>query len=176
MEEIIKAYRSRVFGFLFKYIKVQSEAEDLTQDVMVRILENKNKFTSIRDMDAYILTIAHHILMDHFKKLARDKAYKEKVWDSIQQSESPVLRTIYHNDFIKNVEEALIGLPDRQQTVFRLSRFEGLSMEEIAKKMDISPNTVKNHLTEATRKIRHKVKPEYFLMMGVVVQFINAQN
>lgn len=165
MEEIIIAYRKRVYGFLYKYVKIRTEAEDLTQDVMLKIFENKDKFASVRDMDAYILTIAHHVIMDHFNKLHRDNEYKEKVWNTIERSERPVLGSVYQQDFLDNVEKALDLLPDRQQTVFRMSRFEGLSLEEIAKKLDISPYTVKNHLAEATRKIRHKVKPEYFLLL-----------
>lgn len=165
MEEIITAYRKRVFGFLFNYIKIRSEAEDLTQDVMVKLLENKDKFDEVRDMDSYILTIAHHVVMDHFKKLKRDKEYKEKVWETMKRSERPVLRRVYRNDFMENIEQALNQLPDRQQTVFRMNRLEGISMLEIAKKLDISPYTVKNHLAEATRKIKMMVKPEYFLMV-----------
>lgn len=165
MEEIITAYRKRVFGFLSNYIKIRSEAEDLTQDVMVKLLENKDKFDEVRDMDSYILTIAHYVVMDHFKKLKRDKEYKEKVWDTMKRSEQPVLRTVYRKDFMENIEQALVQLPDRQQTVFRMNRLEGISMLEIAKKLDISPYTVKNHLAEATRKIKMMVKPEYFLMV-----------
>ena len=158
-------YRKRVYGFLYKYLKIRTEAEDLTQDVMVRILENQDKFDAVRDMDSYILTMAHRILLDHFKKMHRDKLYKEKVWDEMQHSQQPVLESVYRKEFMENIEVALLQLPDRQRTVFRMSRFEGLSLEEIAKKLDISPYTVKNHLAEATRKIRHKVKPEYFLLL-----------
>jgi len=168
MEEIITTYRSRIYGFLYKYVKIPTEAEDLTQDVMVRILENKDKFDKVRDLDSYVLTIAHHIIMDHFKKLHRDKTYKEKVWETIQRSERTVLPTLYRKEFLENIEEAMLHLPDRQRTVFRMSRFEGMSLEEISKKLDISPYTVKNHLAEATRKIRHRVKPEYFLMLAIL--------
>src|SRR5690606_14745560 len=103
MEEIITAYRKRVYGFLYKYVKIRSEAEDLTQDVMVRILENKEKFAQVRDLDSYILTIAHHVIMDHFKKLYRDQDFKEQVWNTIQQSDRPVLRTICRKEFLENV-------------------------------------------------------------------------
>lgn len=165
MEEIIITYRKRVFGFLFNYIKVPSEAEDLTQDVMVKLCENQDKFEAVRDMDSYILTIAHHVVMDHFKKLQQDKIYKEKVWNEIERSERPVLRQVYENDLMDSIESALLRLPDRQQVVFRMNRLEGLSMLEIAKKLDISPFTVKNHLSEATRKIRRMVNPDYFLLI-----------
>lgn len=168
MEEIITTYRSRIYGFLYKYVKVPTEAEDLTQDVMVKILENRDKFDRVRDMDSYILTIAHHVIMDHFKKLHRDKTYKEQVWESMQRSEAVVLPSLYRKEFLENIEEAMKILPDRQRTVFRMSRFEGMSLEEISKKLEISPYTVKNHLAEATRKIRHRVKPEYFLMLGMI--------
>ena len=165
MEEIIVAYRKRVYGFLYKYVKIESDAEDLTQDVLVKILENKQKFEAVSNLDSYILTMAHHILLDHFKKLHRDKVYKEKVWESMQKSHQPVLRSVCRKEFLENIEEALINLPDRQQMVFRMSRFDGMSLDEIARKLDISPYTVKNHLSEATRKLKHKVKPEYFLFL-----------
>ena len=169
---IILAYRKRVYGFLFKYLKIRTEAEDLTQDVMVRILENQDKFEVVRDMDSYILTMAHHILLDHFKKLHRDKLYREKVWDEMQKSHQPVLKSVYRKEFMENIEEALLHLPDRQRTVFRMSRFEGMSLDEIARKLDISPYTVKNHLSEATRKLKQKVKPEYFLVLCIAMEMV----
>ncbi len=165
MEEIITTYRKRVFGYLFNYIKIRSAAEDLTQDVMVRLLENQDKLDQVRDMDSYILTIAHNIVMDHFKKLQRDKEYKEKVWETMQTSDRPILGAVFRHDFMENIERAVLQLPDRQQAVFRMNRLEGLSLDEIAKKLEISPYTVKNHLSEATRKIKNIVKPEYFLLI-----------
>ena len=62
-------------------------------------------------------------------------------------------------------EQAILTLPDRQQSVFRMNRLEGLTMDEIASKLEISPYTVKNHLAEATRKIKGLVKPEYFMLL-----------
>ena len=161
-----------MYGFLYKYLKIRTEVEDLTQDVMVRILENQDKFDAVRDMDSYILTMAHRILLDHFKKMHRDKLYKEKVWDEMQKSHQPVLESVYRKEFMENIEVALLQLPDRQRIVFRMSRFEGLSLEEIAKKLDISPYTVKNHLAEATQKLKRKVKPEYFLFLCMTGPFL----
>lgn len=167
MDEILIEYRKRVFGFLFNYIKIKSEAEDLTQDVMVKVWKNRDKFDDVKDLDSYILTIAHHEVMDHFKKMHRQKEYKEKVWAATQKSENTVLKEVLQNDLISELETVLRDLPPRQQKVYRMNRLEGLSLDEIGKKLNISPYTVKNHLAKATQKIKTRIKPEYFLLLTV---------
>ncbi|WP_236974304.1 RNA polymerase sigma factor [Membranihabitans maritimus] len=166
MDEIIKEYRKRVFGFLINYIKLKSEAEDLTQDVMVKVWSNRDKFEEVKDLDSYILTIAHHVVMDHFKRMHRQKEYKEKVWEATQKSENTVLKEVLQNDLISELESVLKDLPPRQQKVYRMNRIDGLSLDEISKKLDISPYTVKNHLAQATQKIKTRIKPEYFLLLA----------
>ncbi|GAA5225295.1 RNA polymerase sigma factor [Membranihabitans marinus] len=171
MDHFILEYRKRVYGFLSHYIKVQPELEDLTQDVMIKLWINRDKFQEVLDVEKYILTTAHNMVMDHFKKLFRNQAYREKVWNTIDsnKNENNLIKEVYRNDLINHLEKVLCDLPKRQQTVYRLNKIEGLSLEEIGKQLNISPYTAKNHLAQALKQLKHKINPDYFLLMTILL-------
>lgn len=170
MDHFILEYRKRVYGFLSHYIKVQPELEDLTQDVMLKLWINRAKFEQVLDVEKYILTIAHHMVMDHFKKMFRDQAYQKKVWQTISHNnDNTLMKEVYRNDLINHLEKVLCDLPKRQQTVYRLNKIEGLSLEEIGKRLNISPYTAKNHLAQALKQLKHKINPDYFLLMIILL-------
>lgn len=165
MEEIFIAYRSRIYGFLYPYIKVKSQVEDVTQEVMMKLWMNRDKLENVQNLDNYILTMAYHAVMDHFKKMNRDQNFKAEIWKTIESSKNDVMRNILQKDLVENVEKVLSKLPTQQQRVYRMNKFEGMSLDEIGSQLNISPYTAKNHLAQAIKQLRGRINPEYFLLL-----------
>ena len=164
MEKTIGNYRLKIFHFILKFVKDSELAEDLTQDVLLKIWIRREKISCLQDMDAYIFTMSKNHVMDHFNKLAKEKAYQEEVWHLLQKDESRIESNLVLKDIQDQVGVMLKVLPPRQQQVFRLSVENGLSLNEISKKLHIAPNTVKNHLNRALKVARSQLKPESFLL------------
>lgn len=163
MEQLIQKYQSRVYGFLLKYVKIPEVAEDLTQDVMVKLWRNLEKVQSVEDQEAYILAITRNYIRDHFKKMSREKAYMAEVVQYLPVQDSCIHQTIQRHDLQDSIRSVVAELPERQREVYQLIYEHGKSLKEIAKEMDISPYTAKNHRAQALKVIRSRINPEAFL-------------
>src|SRR5690625_6120774 len=83
MDKMVSQYRSRIFGFILKYVKIPEEAEDMTQEILIKLWQNKEKITAVKDQDSYILAMTRNYVRDHFKKMSREKLYLQEVIDHL---------------------------------------------------------------------------------------------
>ena len=164
MEKSIGGYRTKIFCFILKFVKDAELAEDLTQDILLKIWIRRERILCLKDMDAYIFTMCKNHIIDHFNKLAKEKRYQEEVWHLLQKDENRVESNLLLEDIQDQLRVMLKVLPPRQQQVFKLSVENGLSLNEISEKLDIAPNTAKNHLNRALKAARSQLKPESFLL------------
>src|SRR5690625_6148990 len=98
MEKRMDYYRKKVYHFIDRFIKNQDLAEDLTQDVMIKIWSHRHRISQLSDPDNYILKMAKHHVLDHFKKLAREKEYQEEVWYHLQKRAQSVESNMVQNE------------------------------------------------------------------------------
>lgn len=163
MEKVIHQYRNRIYGFLLKYVKIPEQAEDMTQEVLVKIWKNRQKILSMEDQEAYILAITRNYIRDHFKRMSREEAYMEEVLRYLPVADNATYRTIQRNELHDSICEVVSELPERQQEVYRLFYDKGKKLKEIAQELDISPYTAKNHRAQALKVIRARINPDMFL-------------
>src|SRR5690606_23556998 len=171
MNTMMKYYRTQVYHFIVLFTKDEELAEDLTQDVMLKVWSRKDHIATMVDMDNYILKMAKHHVIDHFKKLAREKRYQEEIWNRMQNSPATSHNPLIAQDIEKELDAIVMTLPPRQQEIFTLNQRNGLSLDEIASTLDIAPRTARNHLNRAMKVIRSQMDPEslmcWMLMMGI---------
>lgn len=163
MEKLLNSYRNRIFGFLLKYVKIPEVAEDLTQEVLIKLWKNKERFQEIEDKEAYMLAVTRNLIRDHFKKITQEEKYKAEVWNHIPTVDNTMIRSIQRSELTSNIKSIVHTLPERQQEIYFLIFKKGLSLAEIAQELKISPYTAKNHLSKALKVIRSKINPESFL-------------
>ena len=169
MEKIIQQYRTRIYGFLLKYVKIPEEAEDMTQEVLVKLWNNRQKIQSMDDQESYILAMTRNFIRDHFKRMSREKAYMEEVIRHLPDQTYSAYCTIQRHELQDSIQAVVSELPERQQEVYKLFYDKGKSLKEIARELDISPYTVKNHRAQALKIIRSRINPEAFLTGLIVV-------
>ena len=147
---IYERYCKKLYHFVLKSIKQETDAEEIVQDVFVKIWEMRDKIETNTSFESFLFRIAYNETMDLFRKRISEKKYVEYI-KSIQQSEATTNTTdeLRYNELSREIDSLLEELTPRQREVFCLSRSEGFSNKEISKKLDISENTVKKHLLNA---------------------------
>lgn len=166
-------YRAKVCRFIAQFVKDHTLAEDLTQDIMLKLWCRHEQLSALEDIDNYILKMAKNHIIDHFKKLAREKAYQEVIWYSIQKSANAVENKLVEADMNAHLDAVIRSLPLRQREVYTLSKREGLSLHEIASTLGITIRTARNHLDRALKVIRNNMNTDSFLfwiVLGLVIQ------
>lgn len=162
-------YRMRVYRFIFLFTKNDDLADDLTQDVMFKIWARRDQILTLEDIDNYILKMAKHHVIDHFKKLAREKEYQEEIWHRMKHSTNYEEAPLVTEEIEQELDAIVLTLPARQQEVYTLNQRKGLTLDEIAMTLDIAPRTARNHLNRALKVIRSQMNPETFLFWLMIV-------
>lgn len=152
--EIYVHFGPKIYGFAFSFLKERPQSEEIVQETFLSLWENRQKFDESRALEPYLFTIAKRLVLDQLRKTVHTKALREKLLAAISEQHNETEEQIIFSDLLVFAERAIDELPLQQQTVFRLSRVEGLSYDEIAERLNLSRNTVKNHLIVAVKKLK----------------------
>lgn len=154
-DQIYEQYSYKLFTFVLKILKNEVEAEEIVQEVFVKIWESKDKLGDYKLLNSYIFTIAYNNSIDIVRKRINDKKYLEYLKNSSIISSTPsVIGEVEYNELSDQVGKLIDQLPKRQRQVYLLNREEGLTYPEIGEKLGISKNTVENHMATALKFIR----------------------
>jgi len=171
-------YKTKVFRYAFKFVRDKEEAEEITQDIFVRLWKYKVSIDADKDFDAFIYTIARNVIFKEFKRKVKETNFlAEQTTSNIDESYEPIESFINVKEYAKLAATAVDTLPPQAKKVFKLSREEGRTYEYIANTLDISTNTVHSHMAKSLKHIRkyfNQHVPETILLcILVVIAFVN---
>ena len=155
---LFKEYSGRLYRFAFGYLKSEEESEELVQEVFTIIWEKRKELKYELSFKSYLFTIAFNIIKKHFRREACILEYfKSRVSEDLdlETTKKVTYDSLYHY-----VSELVNQLPGRRKEIFIKSRFECLSIKEIAAELNISHKTVENQLTDALKFIRTNLTKE----------------
>jgi RNA polymerase sigma-70 factor (ECF subfamily) len=150
-------YCKRVYKFGYSILKSQEESENLMQDVFLSLWENRQKVKKDSSIKSYVFTITYNSAVSIIRKKAKESEFVEYLKSLQEISEEPVNVELEYNELADKLDEIIKGLPQRQKEVYLLHRIEGLKYSEIAKRLNISVNTIENHMSRALKTIREKL-------------------
>lgn len=155
---LYERYCRRLHGFVLRYIKQKEDAEEIVQEVFVKIWESRNKIDAYSSFEAFLFTIAYNTTISLLRKRITEEKYLKHM-QSLQQPDSTtdLIDEIHFKELNDQVQTLLNELTPRQKEIFQLSREEGLTHDEIAKKLGISVNTVKKHISNTLSLIKSRI-------------------
>lgn len=154
--EIYRAFYGKVFTFVLSLVKSKANAQDITQNIFMKLWKNRKKLEHIKSMDDYLFILSKNACMDYFRKASRKKGISTDVFDEFLLSRI-VSSSEKRIDALSDIEElrhVIESLPSKRRDIFIMSRFDGLSNDEIASILGVSKKTVENQISLATKKIK----------------------
>ena len=152
--ELYHLYHKQVYYFSFCYLKSKEDAEELVQDVFVKIWEKRGELNEKLSFTNLLYTIAKNKILDIFRKRLHQEKYLKNLTYSADGSENTTDNDIAYSDLRNFSNKIIEQLPPRQKLIFEMSRHKGMSQKEIAEKLNISVKTVENQMGQALKFIR----------------------
>ena len=155
-DRLFRALYPRLVHFGCRYLHNKSVASDIVQDAFVRLWEKRRELDPGRSVKAYIYQIVRNRSLNYIRDHSSETVGLEDYPMPDSDTEHNVNSTNETDQLMDKLEGWIDELPDRQREAFKLSRFEGLDHDEIAEVMEISSNTVNNHIVAALSKLKDR--------------------
>lgn len=156
-KKLYDKYYDKIFAVALNFTKSKVIAEEIVQDVFLKIWLKREALTGVDNFEAYLFIMARNHIYNCLRSKMKDIVYLDYLQNYFAVVEDAT-SSLYTKDIYKLISEAREKLPPQQRRVFELSRYEGLNHKAIAEKLSISTLTVKAHLTKALQFIRQKLE------------------
>lgn len=160
-ETLFLTYFPKVKLFIAKFLQDNNEAEDLAQDIFLRIWQNRATINEVENLNAYLYQAARNAVYQSIRHLLLQHEYEEKQHKSLFQNHNDGYSTeeaLYANELELLIQATVERMPSQRKKIYGMSRQEGKSNEEIANELSINKRTVENHITQALADIRKVIK------------------
>lgn len=158
--ELFDAYYKQLGEYVYKLTESIEVTEEIVQDVFIKIWLKREILVELDNFSYYLFILSKNQTLNHLRKKANDKV-RQLEW--LKQFEEEVY-TLDTDSIIEEyrvlIDNAIEKLPPQQKKVYKLSREERLKYEEIAKILNISPETVKKHVKLALRFIKNELSSQ----------------
>lgn len=150
-------YHNAIVAYISRRIKETDEAEDMAQDVFVRLMSHIDMLreTTIK---SFLYTIAQNIVIDYLRKNAKRLELQSYMYDATITETHSVEEQFSANDILALERKRMEELPSQRRKIYCMSRFEDLSSREIAEKLNISRRTVEFHLLLGRKDVREYIR------------------
>lgn len=149
-------YAAKTEEFLYRMLKDHSEAEDITQDIFLKIWRNRTSIGAVDAFGPYLFRMARNAVYDRFDNRSVRENYARRA-SLLPEYELPD-SAIDSRDLLLLIRMVVEKMPEQRRRIFRMSREEGLSNDQIAEQLSISRRTVENQISRALAELRKLVK------------------
>lgn len=152
-EKLFERYHGPLYYHVLRFAKSERLAEDVVQDVFVKVWENREKLKSGFSFKAYLFSIGKNHIINILKRAARE----------IHWEQETLAGTLFHNgteeeiilaDYEALTFRAIAQLPPKRKMIFTMCRYEGKKYDEVAQSLNISKKTVQDHIFKAEKSIQ----------------------
>jgi RNA polymerase sigma factor (sigma-70 family) len=163
-EKLVDKYKTRVYTTIFMIVKDQGVAEDLLQDVFVKVVQtlNSDRYNEEGKFQPWLMRIAHNLAIDHFRKMKRYPSILmedgSNVFNTLNFAEENVEDMKVKDETHALVRQLIDELPENQKQVLVMRHYMDLSFQEIAEQTGVSINTALGRMRYALINLRKKLK------------------
>jgi RNA polymerase sigma-70 factor (ECF subfamily) len=153
-------HRDKLFFFTVRLTESRQLAEDILQDVFIKVWQMRDTLKEIRSFDAWLFTLAKNQVINGLRRASMERSILANIKEATTEEADSVTQSINFRETNRFLQEAINQLPPQQKKIYYLRQEQGLKNWEIAHMLNISPLTVKKHCAQAVRSIRHLIEKQ----------------
>jgi len=161
-EQIVRQNWRKVFNVAYKFVGKHDEAEDLTQDIFLKIFKALKTFDRRANFQTWIISISRNLCIDHYRSVRKERQTIARDVDSNDLQPATLERGPYaqaeHQDLRAQLRQALETLPLTLRTAVVLRDLQELSYQEIADRLGLPEGTVKSRINRGRIELAHQLR------------------
>lgn len=167
--ELFERYQALVYDFSSRLTRSKIQAEEIVQNVFIRIWLKRAHLVNIENFGAYLNRATRNHSYTALKKIAAQTLREVELTGQVITGGTDAEHLLLYNDSAKILKTAVDSLPPQRKLVYELCHEQGLKYEEAAAKLNISPGTVHTHMKLALKAIREHFKYMDALLIVLVL-------
>lgn len=164
---IYDQHRNRIYVTAIRFLKSPLIAQDVVQEVFLKLWFERKNIDSSKSLSAWLYTVAKNNILNQLKKVAHEWNYLDKQAYLMSNSHNITENKVLEKEYNIHLQKAIQALPEQQRNVFKLAREQYYTYIQIGEKLEISPLTVKTHLSRSIVSIK-----KYFELQGIPLPFL----
>lgn len=168
IESLYQTYFQPLYRVGYTYLRNQEDTEDLIQEIFLRVLKGRIRLDDVSNPEGYLKTAVRNLAID---RLRQDNTHEDASSNLKIVSEHPL--PLEQQELGQEIDKAISALPNKTRLVFTLKQLEGKSYKEIATLLDISPNTVENHMAKALKLLRKSLAHHLIWVISQKLHFFS---
>ena len=161
-ELIVRQYWRKVFNIAYKFVGKHDAAEDLAQDIFLKIFKSLNTFDRRANFQTWLISVSRNLCIDHYRSVRKERQTIARDVDSSDLQPATPERGPYaqaeHQDLKAQLRQALEMLPVTLRTAVVLRDLQELSYQEIADRLGLPEGTVKSRINRGRIELAHQLK------------------
>jgi RNA polymerase sigma-70 factor (ECF subfamily) len=161
-EQIVRQHWRKVFNVAYKFVGSHDQAEDLAQDIFLKIFRSLDTFDRRANFQTWLISVSRNLCIDHYRSVRKERQTIDREVTSdqlspVSRSVSP-LAALEQRDLAALLRQALQGLPESLRTAVLLRDIQELSYQEIAQRLGLPEGTVKSRINRGRKELARQVQ------------------
>ena len=165
-QNLFAKYSQPLYRFSLSYLKSTDAAEDVVQEVFMKIWRKRKEIDTTKSFQSYLFTIALNVIRKQFNKLSESNRLKHDLLISFAENKESFDEKDDFREMVDKLAEMIQQMPEKRREIFRMKKLEGKSQKEIAEKFNITTKTVEYHITEAMKFLKQEF--DKFRVKGMI--------
>ena len=161
-ERIVRLHWRRVFNVAYKFVGKHDEAEDLTQDIFLKIFKSLDTFDRRANFQTWLISVSRNLCIDHYRSVRKERQTIDRDVDANELSpaaaEPGPIAALEQRDRVTLLRDALTSLPESLRTAVIMRDIQELSYQEIAEQLRVPEGTVKSRINRGRAELARQVQ------------------
>ncbi|WP_229206260.1 RNA polymerase sigma-70 factor [Dyadobacter fermentans] len=153
-EAIYNRYAVKLLAMACRKVADRSAAQDMVQDIFMNLFRMRSNLPEIQSLKGYLFGSLRNAILNYYHRESLTRRHHDILELATQRSDDSFLQKLYARELSEHIAGIITKLPPQRRLVFQLSREEHLSNRQIAERLNISENTVEQHMRKALQFIR----------------------
>ena len=161
-DAIVQQYRRKVFNVAYKFVGRHDEAEDLTQDIFLKIFKSLGTFDRRANFQTWLISVSRNLCIDHYRSVRLERQTIDRQVDPNELTpmshEPGPVAAIEQQDRVVLLREALAALPELLRTAVLMRDIQELTYQEIAHRLKLPEGTVKSRINRGRLELARQIR------------------